>query len=417
MKLVNFKNKKLPNTPGVYFFLGKNKKVLYVGKAGSLRDRVRSYFAKDIFITRGPAIEQMVREAKDVAFEKTDSVLEALILEAERIKKHKPKYNVREKDDTSFNYVVITDEDFPRVLLVRGRNLLEIRNLKFEIAKRFGPFPKGGDLKEALRVVRKIFPYRDKCRTNAEQMQNERGKPCFDYQLGLCPGTCTGEISKKEYQKTVRNIRLLFEGKKGKLIKTLEQEMKQAARAREFERATELRNKIFSLKHIQDVSLIKPTTYNLQPITYKIEAYDVAHLMGEGMVGVMTVVENGEVNKNEYRKFTLKTIKTADDTGALKEIFERRLRHREWRFPDLIVVDGGKAQIRVVDKLLQGQTLERVINIVGVVKDEYHRPKRIEGKREVFQKHEREILLANSEAHRFAIAFHRKKLRKKAFGR
>ena len=186
MTLANFKKKmkKLPEGPGVYFFLGKRKQVLYIGKAASLRDRVRSYFVKDIAEVRSPLIAKIVEEAKSIDFRKTDSVLEALILEANLIHNYKPKGNTDSKDDKTWNYVVITKEDFPRVLLVRGKELESASEKSrssasgrrgnasernFSSAYTFGPFPHGGQLKEALRIIRKIFPYRDTCEPNSRQ--------------------------------------------------------------------------------------------------------------------------------------------------------------------------------------------------------------------------------------------------------
>ena len=132
MTLEQFKKKakKLPDEPGVYFFLGKRKQVLYIGKTVSLRDRVRSYFVKDIAEIRSPLIAKIVAEAKSIDFRKTDSVLEALILEANLIHNYKPKGNTDNKDDKSWNYVVITREDFSRVLLVRGKELSQGPSLR-----------------------------------------------------------------------------------------------------------------------------------------------------------------------------------------------------------------------------------------------------------------------------------------------
>ncbi len=458
---ISLKNlKKLPDTPGIYFFLGKpvdkspqgqslrlvinRHEVLYIGKAGSLRDRVRSYFARDIVEMRGAGIKRMVEIAEDVAYEKTESVLEAVLLEAELIKKYQPKYNVREKDDKSFNYVVITEEDFPRILLLRGRQLqLETFNLKLKTI--FGPFPHGSTLREALSIIRKIFPYRDKCIPATEQgpslpkaiypqasvdklwqgraLRSPRG--CFNRQIGLCPGVCTGEISKKEYAKTIRNISFLFKGKKKTILAALARDMRIAAKAEEFERAMKLRNTIFSLKHIQDVSLIKrertPFESNFESNSiygrssvYKIqriEAYDVAHTSGKEIIGVMVTLYAGEPDKSAYRKFKIRVVSSSNDPAALKEVLERRLTHAEWPFPDLVVVDGGKAQINVVTRMLKESGLETPV--VGVVKDERHRPKNILGDAELRKKYENEILLANAEAHRFAIAYHRKKMRER----
>jgi excinuclease ABC subunit C len=154
--------KNLPNAPGVYKFLGKNNQILYIGKATSLKSRVKSYFAKDLSEKRSPLIEKMVQEAVSLEYEKTNSVLEALILEARLIKQHTPPYNTADKDQKSFNYVVITKEKFPRVLVVRERDIFT--DSRFQILdSKFGPFPHNKELKEALKIVRKIFPFRDKC--------------------------------------------------------------------------------------------------------------------------------------------------------------------------------------------------------------------------------------------------------------
>ena len=164
MKYQDLKTKKIPQAPGVYFFIGAGGKILYIGKATSLRDRVRSYFVADVINTRGPQIVSMVEKSKTVRFKKTDSVLEALILEAELIRKYKPTYNTKEKDNKSFNHIVITDEVFPRVLIVRGRELKKTLHApRFKIKDSFGPFPRGGVLKDAIKIIRKIFPFRDTC--------------------------------------------------------------------------------------------------------------------------------------------------------------------------------------------------------------------------------------------------------------
>ena len=390
---------KLPDTPGIYLFK-KGKTVLYVGKATSLRDRVRSYFNVDIVNTRSPLISKMLSEFTNIEFIKTDSVLEALVLEAKLIKKLSPEANIKEKDNRSFNYVVITKEDFPRVLVIRGREL-EKQTKDIKVDYKFGPFPNGSQLKEAMKIIRKMFPFRDKCEPNAK-----RG--CFNYQIGLCPGVCTGEVSKGDYQKQIKNIILFFESDKKKLLKNLEREMKFLAKGREFERAQKIKKTIFTLNHIQDISLIKDKEVNIK-IGFRIESYDIAHFGGSDVVGVMTVVENGERKISDYRKFKIKEDPGINDTKALSEILSRRLMHIEWPFPDLVVVDGGKAQKNVMEKILKGSGLN--IPVVSVVKNEQHKPKEILGDKKWLE-HEKGILLSNSEAHRFAISYH-KKLRNK----
>lgn len=395
------KKLKLPDTPGVYFFRDK-KGILYIGKATSLKDRVKSYFNKDLINSRGPRLTSMLDQAVSITWQETDSVLEALLLETALIKKYQPKYNAKDKDDKSYWHVVITKEDFPQVLQVRGKDLLLVKTSAV-----YGPFVSGSELKEALKIIRKIFPYRDsKCKPYQGWLYPERSRrACFNRQIGLCPGVCTGEVSKSDYAKTLRNLKLFFKGEKKAVIKNLESEMKRLAKAQEFEKATQIRKQIFALNHIRDVALIKDRPLALSGVEgFRVEAYDVAHTSGKEVVGVMTVVEDGEINKNEYRKFKLSQNKN-DDTGNLAEIISRRLNHPEWRTPNLIVVDGGKTQLTAAKKVLAAAGVGWPV--VAVTKDEHHRAREIMGDKDKVASRESEILLSNSEAHRFAIKYHR----------
>ncbi len=416
MKLVDLVQFNLPEAPGVYFFYGKKKEILYIGKATSLKDRVKSYFARDILLTRGPKIAKMLEEAERIEFMQTDSVLEALILEATQIKKHQPPANSREKDDKSYNYVVVTKEDFPRILIERGRNLAsDLKSKTINPKSIFGPFPHAGELREALKIIRKIFPYRDnKCKLAPRLHSGQGGKPCFNAQIGLCPGPCAGWITKRDYQKNIKHITLFFEAKKPKLIESLEKEMKALAKAEKFEEADKVKRQLFALDHIQDVALIKQdlTTNNQRPTTFRIEAYDIAHLSGSDVVGVMTVVCDGELDKSQYRKFKIRADKN-DDTKNLREVLNRRLNHPEWPLPNLIVIDGGLGQLNAAKQVLSERGVE--IDVVSVVKDERHKAREILPKSKILNpESERAILLANSESHRFAISYHRK-LRGKGF--
>jgi len=405
MERSNLSKFKLPDTPGVYFFK-KGRKILYIGKATSLRDRVRSYFSSDISSTRGEAIARMVKEATSVTHEKTDSVLEALILEANLIKSRQPTYNVDEKDNKSFNYVIVTKEDFPRVLVIRGRELFQKWEQK-TLKNLFGPFPGGQSLQEAIKIVRRIFPFRDAKCNPCGSAKNKLCKPCFNRQIGLCPGVCTGACSKEEYAKTVRNICELFSGNFKGLKRRLTAQMRAAAEGERFEEAAQLRRQVEALTHIRDVSLIKSDAISVGGGA-RIEAFDVAHTAGSETVGVMTVVHSGEPIKDAYRKFTIRTA-TNNDVAALKEMLERRLNHPEWPLPRVIVVDGAAAQINAARKVLRQKGIE--VPLVGVVKNEFHKPERLMGDRRSIEAFEKDILLANNEAHRFAITWHRKRRR------
>jgi len=410
--------KKLPDSPGVYFFK-KGKNILYIGKATSLKDRVRSYFASDLLKTRSMLIADMVTLATTIDFQKTDSVLEALILEAELIKKHQPHYNSKEKDDKSFLFVVITDEDFPQILTIRKRDLEDMK-VRQTIAPKyeFGPFSNGASLREALKIVRKIFPYRDeKCKISGNK--NKTSKACFNYQIGLCPGTCVGAISKKEYARTIRNIVIFFQGKKRELVKKLKKEMSMFAKEMKFEQAGTTKRQIFALEHIRDVSLIKHDTGTEDDsrgqtesfFAFRIEAYDVAHMQGSDMTGVMVVIEDGVVKKSDYRMFKIRR-KGINDVASLREIVERRLKHVEWHMPDMVVTDGGLPQYNVARELFP-----QSVAVVGVVKNDKHRPDRLLGNVKLAKTHQKAILLANSEAHRFTLKYHRKLRSGSMFGR
>lgn len=398
----------LPDEPGIYQFK-KGRKILYVGKAASLRDRVRSYFAKDLAESRSPAIVQMVEEANAVTFQTTQSVLEALILEANLIKEHMPSYNTMSKDNKSFNYVVITKEKFPRVLVVRGRELYTTWGDK-DIKNLYGPFPHGMQLQEAMKMIRRIFPFRDsKCTPCDDQKKAKSGllscKPCFNRQIGLCPGVCTGEMLHSEYAERISFISTLFSGNFHGLKREMTKAMKVAAKAEDFEKAEMLRRQVAALEHIKDVSLIKDERISAGG-GVRIEAYDVAHTGGTETVGVMTVVQSGEKIREAYRKFKIQSV-TNDDVGALTELLERRLNHSEWPLPRVFVVDGGKGQMRAAERMLKKVGIQ--IPIVGVVKNDRHQPERLIGDSRAIEAYERDILLANNEAHRFAISWHKKR--------
>ena len=241
MERTNLTKFKLPTHRGS--ISSKKEDRAYIGKATSLRDRVRSYFASDIVSTRGEAVARMVNEATSIAHTKTDSVLEALILEANLIKSHQPPYNAISKDNKSFNYVVITKEDFPRALVVRGRELFGLQAKSYKLKAVFGPYTQGASLQEAVKIVRKIFPFRDsKCTPCPEQLTKVgpskyqgptlvKCKPCFNRQIGLCPGVCTGEMSKEEYAVVIGHIRELFSAIYG-LKRQLAKEMSTRKRRR-----------------------------------------------------------------------------------------------------------------------------------------------------------------------------------------
>ena len=406
----------LPDLPGVYLFR-KGRKVLYVGKATSLRDRVRSYFDDDLIATRGPRIVDMVTQADRVSFETTPTVLEALVREAALIKKFMPPANTDGKDDSSFLYAVVTKEEVPRVLAVRGKDLEQqkahgiwrmARNAQSplsaigqKLSAVYGPFPSGPQLREGLRLIRRIFPFYDTPKPVGAKSKHNAARIEFNRQIGHYPR----EFNKREYARTMRYVKLFLSGRGKELRRTLERDMKAAARDERFEDAAELRRELYALDHIQDVSLIKQQTENSSQKTGRIEAYDTAHLGGTNAVAVMVVVEDGAPVKREYRTFNIRGFKKNDDVGSLREVLLRRLGHDEWALPRAIVVDGGKPQKNAAEHVLRGLALP--IPVVAVVKNERHRPREVIGARAAGVS-EADVVLANAEAHRFSLARHRR---------
>lgn len=395
----------LPDVPGVYLFK-QGRTVLYIGKATSLRDRVRSYFDDDLIATRGPRIVDMVTRADRVVHEPTPTVLEALVREAALIQLHKPRANSEGKDDKTFLYVAITDEAIPRVLMVRGKDIsfkTKRSNDGQAFKTLFGPFPSGAQLREGLRLIRRIFPFFDTPKPVETKGKHHRAGIEFNTQIEQYPRT----IDPKEYARTIRNVELFLGGRVKHLRNTLEKEMVTFAKKERFEDASRARRELFALNHIQDVSLIKDENLMAQDegfATARIEAYDTAHLSGTNAMGVMVVVENGAPTKKEYRVFRIQGAQKNDDIASLKEILSRRLRHLEWTLPKVIVVDGGTTHKKAAEAVLKEANLR--IPVAAVVKDERHRPREVIGARQAHIT-EADAVLANSEAHRFSLVRHR----------
>lgn len=387
----------LPNTPGVYLFK-QGRRVLYVGKAGSLRDRVRSYFRSALADERGERIIQMVTLADKLEFRPADSVLEALLREVDLINELKPPYNILSRDDKSFLMVVVTKEPWPRVLVKRAR---EIAKLDTKVKAIFGPFPNGQELRLAMKLIRKLFPFRDTCQPGSAQ-------PCFNAQLGLCPGVCAGSISPADYRRLINYLIAFFRGGKQAVIRQIERRMKIEAKTGKFESAKIWRDRLFGLQHIHDVALLRRTREPslVAPETIvRVEAFDTAHLAGGDTVGAMVVSHNGELVKDDYRRFRLRAEKSrrGADTWSLEEVLTRRFNHPEWPTPQLLAVDGGQAQINVARKVLTRYALK--IPVVGIVKDARHRPSRVLGELPNFTSAQ-ELFSLNEEAHRYALRYH-----------
>ena len=386
------KIKKIPETPGIYLFY-KGKELVYIGKATSLRSRVKSYLNPK---TLRP-IEVLMKNVSDVKWKTTDSVLEAVILEANYIKEFKPKYNVKEKDDKSWNFFAITKDEFPKLIAVREHNLKR-ENYSYT----FGPY---AEMKTAqiLKLLHSLFKV---SRCNPGQK-----RPCFDYHLNNCLGVCTKEISAIKYkEKVIKPLVVFLKGKKKRLITSLEKKMKEASKKEDFEEAKRLRNQIFSLNKIRDFALLDKSflvNEEKKEKSLRIEGYDISNLGAEAMVGSMVVFNESGPIKSEYKKFKIKSVFGQSDVDCLKETLERRLKHSEWPMPDLILVDGGKPQVNAIKNILKKNNLD--IDVVGIAKGpERKKNEFFFDKTNMFVLNNENLLIrVRDEAHRFAINYQR----------
>lgn len=390
--------KNVPRTPGVYFYLDKSGRVIYIGKASNLKNRLQSYWQKNI----DSKTSKMLINAAALKWQKTSSNLEALIWEANLIKKYQPYFNLRQKDDKSFSYIYISKEDFPRVFLSRPTQII---NLKSKILNYFGPYTSGQEARIAYKLLRKIFTFRD-CPLSKFNLHQKNNQLCIYHNIKLCSAPCVKKISKSNYNKTIKSLILFLNGRSRKLITNLKAEMKQLAKNQKFEQAAMIRNQIFALNHIQDIALLKEAPAILNNISLnRVEAYDVSTISGQYAVGSMVVFVNNRPDKSEYRKFKIKTVSTTNDVGMIKEILTRRFKHEGWVLPDLIIIDGGKAHFNIAKAVLTKYNLN--IPVLAVAKG----PKR----KKLDLYYDRRMNIDNKliaqirdEAHRFAIQYHRK---------
>ncbi|MCP2604632.1 excinuclease ABC subunit UvrC [Candidatus Aminicenantes bacterium AH-873-B07] len=527
-QLIN-KINSLPNKPGVYFFQNKSKEIIYIGKALSLKDRVKSYFQEG---TTGIKTGFLLSEIYDIDIIETDSEKEAFLLENNLIRKYQPKYNIRLKDDKSYPYLKITiKEDFPKILFTR--------RVEQDGNKYFGPFAPAFQAKNTIRLICKYFRIR-KCK---EAIPGKRKRPCLDYEMELCSAPCVGLINKSEYREAVENAILFLEGKTEQLTKILTRKMFSLASQEKFEQAAYYRDLVKTIQSIKekpktttiekedldifgfyregnrvsirlfimrkgkiidreqfywaeliessdpellnsflaqyylkridipskivlpfhpsnefllisflkekqiDIEFIVPKTgkykklidlanrnaqlylemkeeeipglrelkdlLNLEKIPYRIEAFDISHIGGVQTVGSLIVFEKGEPSKKEYRKYKIKTVGGIDDVACIYEIVKRRysrILEENEQLPNLVLIDGGKAQLNSAIKALEELEIKD-LPIISIAKSEelIFIPKRKEPI--VLEKNSPSLKLIQrmrDEAHRFAISFHRK---------
>jgi excinuclease ABC subunit C len=344
---LELKLKDLPKEPGVYFHKNKAGKIIYVGKAAVLRNRVRQYFQKSR--ARDPKTEALVAEIYDTDWMVVESELEALFLEAEMIRRYMPQYNILLRDDKSMTYIRIDyDSDYPTVTMTR-------RPLD-DGAKYFGPYFSAFSVKKALRVLRKIFPY-------AVKKPGGEKRATLYYHLGLDPGLEEGKTSLEDYRACLRKLMAVIQGKRTNILRELEKEMKAYAKASDFENAAKTRNRLFALQNLNKQVIFSDKEFmdiskdhalgelvdllSMPKFPQRIEGYDISHMQGTDVVASMVVFTNGVSNKGEYRKFKTKKDQN-NDFYNMHETLSRRLSEKNvkaWGLPNLVLIDGGKGQL------------------------------------------------------------------------
>ncbi len=482
MNLEKIKKLNIPTDPGCYQFYNRKGEIIYIGKAANLKSRVISYLPRlptgqagrqagwQKSAEHSPAKAAMMKQIAKVKWIQTESEIEALLLESNLIKKYQPYFNVLMRDDKRFAYIKISlADEIPGVFITRKID---------KSGKYFGPFISALAVRETLRAIRKIFPYCNQRKITA--------KPCFYYQLGRCLGVCGGLVSRQEYlKKVIKPLVLFLQGKKTKIVKELEKEIKKResglkklaitnpAYSETAEKISNLKYQLSNFKQVLEYSKIISLAdkyaadvvelaklLNLPRVPERIEGYDISNIFGKEAVGSMVVFSGGEPDKSQYRKFKIRIGQgQANDVGMLREVLERRFKRvspqdplalwalplskgekvrdvgaglaparkgdrqgrpyikENWPLPDLIIIDGGKAQVNVASRALKKYGLE--VPVIAISKGAGLRSSIAPDK--LFfpgEKKPLELPLASpalhllkrvrDEAHRFAIGYHRK---------
>jgi len=376
MLRLKHKLKSAPSKPGVYFFKNKAGQIIYIGKALSLKHRLKSYFAKNI---TDPKTKLLVSQINNFEYQIVSSEFEALLLEAKLVKDHQPKYNLQLKDGKRPLYIAITKKPY-RILSLRQP---ELEN---NLLDWFGPFPSSSSVKLVLTTIRRIFPY-----CSCKKIPK---KQCLYSHINLCPGY--QNLSSEQYFKNIKQVRKILAGKTQKLLKSLKKSMNQSAKLQNFEQADIFKKRLQSLEYVTQTwknipkdNLSKPKALHklqklivkyqgIDPSTInKIEGYDISNLSSQIIVGGMVSFINGLAEKSMYRKFKINFTATIhgqlkmhqqNDPLAIYQIIKRRLQHPEWIYPQIILVDGGKTQISAAYKALREKGMSLKISLLGLSK-------------------------------------------------
>jgi excinuclease ABC subunit C len=423
------KVKTFPTTPGCYLMKDEQARVIYVGKAKNLRSRASHYFTRAA--AEDPRTAELVKLIADIDYLLADSEVDALLLEARLVKDMQPRFNVELKDDKTFPYLQIrVREDFPRVEFTRKPRRKGV--------KLYGPFTSARTLRHAIQVLQRIFQFRT-CTLDIKE-NDERWRwfrPCLLHSIRQCTAPCNFRVTKEEYRKQIRKLRLVMEGKKERLIREMEAEERESASTLEFERAARLRDDIAALKKLAErgeaTKDVQPEVFPIDPkkglkglrkilglsaTPRTIEGVDIAHLAGEDTVASLVSFIDGLPFKPGYRTFKIRTVEGIDDFASINEVVTRRFRRlarEDEPFPDILLIDGGKGQLNAARDAFKLLDLEPPVLLSLAKRDEeIYRPGDSEPIR--LSRHSAALRLlqyVRDEAHRFAQHYHHVLRRKK----
>lgn len=403
----------LPRSPGVYLFKSRQGEVIYVGKAKSLRRRVSSYFSKQPDLKTKVLLSRLA----DIDYIVVGSETDALLLEADLIKKYHPRYNILMRDDKSYPFLKLTiKEEWPRLLLVRRKEK--------DQALYFGRYD-GAMARDIIRLVKKLFPIRW-CK---DSPLNSRPQPCLYFRIGACAAPCTGRAGREEYLAMIKGIRLFLEGKFAGALAKLQEEMARASAGQEYEKAAAIRDRIGSLNKLLEMRALEKAPgprllsevhdlrdrLNLSVLPMRIEAFDISNISGSNIVGAMAVFYGGTPLKSDYRRFKIRTVTgKPNDVAALAEVVKRRYGlslAKKLPVPDLVLIDGGIGQVNAAAAALNRLSLDR-LPVIGLAKreEELFFPGRNRGVNLPAGSPALHLLQRlRDEVHRFAITYHRQK--------
>ncbi|MFH0877385.1 MAG: excinuclease ABC subunit UvrC [Candidatus Omnitrophota bacterium] len=405
------KIKHFPDGPGVYLMKDKNRHVIYVGKARSLKKRLKSYFLESALSIK---TEIMLFHMRDIEVRTTASEHEALLLENELIKRYRPRFNTSLKDDKSYPLIKITRQAFPRVLIGRRRKTDEAADV-------FGPYTSANLLRRALKILRKSFPFCT-CRRFPR-------KVCLHYHLGLCAGPCQRKISQMQYRALIRTLEDFLTKKDTQLISELSVRMRRFVENERFEEAAGVRDQLealtllISLKKLDarqasgaeyDLSLL-----GLSKAPVRIEAFDISNIGGRQAVGSMVSFYRGGPDKTQYRRFKIKTVDGIDDYDMMREVLRRRygrLLREAKKMPDLVVIDGGRGHLEAARDVLKSFGLAVAMIAIAKREELIYTVRGLEPVQLGRDSKMRQLIeCVRDEAHRFALKYHHVLRRKKTF--